>query len=108
LKGDRLAYRSPHHRNSGGDVTAFVRPRDLDTDGQIFSRPTSSTPVPAAINAGISVSRVGGRRNQDHEAPRHGRRVRLALAQYRELAASRSSRATSMKRRGSSLDEAAW
>ena len=44
-----------------GDVSAFVPTNVISiTDGQIFPKPTFQRRYPPAINAGISVSRVGG------------------------------------------------
>src|SRR5215468_11229179 len=71
-----------------GDVSAFV-PRNVIsiTDGQIFlETDLFNAGIRPAINAGISVSRVGGAA-QTKVIKKLGGGVKLALAQYRELAA---------------------
>ena len=75
-----------------GDVSAFVPTNVISiTDGQIFlETDLFNAGIRPAINAGISVSRVGGAA-QTKVIKKLGGGVRLALAQYRELAASRSS-----------------
>src|SRR5258705_169814 len=80
----------PIIETQAGDVTAFVPTNVISiTDGQSF---LETDPVNAgihpAINAGISVSRVGGAVQSKIMKRRDtGGGVRLALAQYRELAA---------------------
>ena len=71
-----------------GDVTAFVPTNVISmTDGQIFlETDLFNAGIRPAINAGISVSRVGGAA-QTKVIKKLGGGVRLALAQYRELAA---------------------
>src|SRR5690242_9695883 len=71
-----------------GDVTAFVPTNVISiTDGQIFlETDLFNAGIRPAINAGISVSRVGGAA-QTKVIKELGGGVRLALAQYRELAA---------------------
>src|SRR5450756_69605 len=71
-----------------GDVTAFVPTNVISiTDGQIFlESDLFNAGIRPAINAGISVSRVGGAA-QTKVIKKLGGGVRLALAQYRELAA---------------------
>src|SRR6185295_13806744 len=71
-----------------GDVTAFVPTNVISiTDGQIFlETDLFNAGIRPAINAGISVSRVGGNA-QTKLIKKLGGSVRLALAQYRELAA---------------------
>jgi F-type H+-transporting ATPase subunit alpha len=71
-----------------GDVTAFVPTNVISiTDGQIFlETDLFNAGIRPAINAGISVSRVGGAA-QTKVIKKLGGGVRLSLAQYRELAA---------------------
>ena len=71
-----------------GDVSAFVPTNVISiTDGQIFlETDLFNAGIRPAINAGISVSRVGGAA-QTKLIKKLGGGVRLALAQYRELAA---------------------
>jgi len=71
-----------------GDVTAFVPTNVISiTDGQIFlETDLFNAGIRPAINAGISVSRVGGAA-QTKVIKKLGGGIRLALAQYRELAA---------------------
>ena len=69
-------------------MTAFVPTNVISiTDGQIFlETDLFNAGMRPAINAGISVSRVGGAA-QTNIIKKLGGGVRLALAQYRELAA---------------------
>jgi F-type H+-transporting ATPase subunit alpha len=69
-------------------VTAFVPTNVISiTDGQIFlETDLFNAGIRPAINAGISVSRVGGAA-QTKVIKKLGGGIRLALAQYRELAA---------------------
>jgi F-type H+-transporting ATPase subunit alpha len=69
-------------------VTAFVPTNVISiTDGQIFlETDLFNAGIRPAMNAGISVSRVGGAAQTDI-IKRLGGGIRLALAQYRELAA---------------------
>jgi F-type H+-transporting ATPase subunit alpha len=71
-----------------GDVSAFVPTNVISiTDGQIFlESDLFNSGIRPAINAGLSVSRVGGAA-QTKIIKKLGGGVRLALAQYRELAA---------------------
>jgi F-type H+-transporting ATPase subunit alpha len=71
-----------------GDVSAFVPTNVISiTDGQIFlESDLFNAGIRPAINAGLSVSRVGGAA-QTTIIKKLGGGVRLALAQYRELAA---------------------
>ena len=71
-----------------GDVSAFVPTNVISiTDGQIFlESDLFNSGIRPAINAGLSVSRVGGSA-QTNIIKKLGGGVRLALAQYRELAA---------------------
>ena len=71
-----------------GDVSAFVPTNVISiTDGQIFlESDLFNSGIRPAINAGLSVSRVGGSA-QTTIIKKLGGGVRLALAQYRELAA---------------------
>src|SRR5258707_2968311 len=78
----------PVIETQAGDVTAFVPTNVISiTDGQIFlETDLFNAGVRPPINAGISVSRVGGAA-QTKVIKKLGGGVRLALAQYRELAA---------------------
>src|SRR5690349_4676681 len=80
----------PIIETQAGDVTAFVPTNVISiTDGQIFlETDLFNAGIRPAINAGISVSRVGGAAQTKVMKRRDtGGGVRLALAQYRELAA---------------------
>ena len=80
----------PIIETQAGDVTAFVPTNVISiTDGQIFlETDLFNAGIRPAINAGISVSRVGGSAQTKIMKRRDtGGGVRLALAQYRELAA---------------------
>src|SRR5476651_2289658 len=78
----------PIIETQAGDVTAFVPTNVISiTDGQIFlETDLFNAGIRPAINAGVSVSRVGGAA-QTKIMKKLGGGVRLALAQYRELAA---------------------
>jgi F-type H+/Na+-transporting ATPase subunit alpha len=78
----------PIIETQAGDVTAFVPTNVISiTDGQIFlETDLFNAGVRPAMNAGISVSRVGGSA-QTEIIRKLGGGIRLALAQYRELAA---------------------
>ena len=78
----------PIIETQAGDVTAFVPTNVISiTDGQIFlETDLFNAGIRPAINPGISVSRVGGNA-QTKVIKKLGGGVRLALAQYRELAA---------------------
>jgi F-type H+-transporting ATPase subunit alpha len=78
----------PIIETQAGDVTAFVPTNVISiTDGQIFlETDLFNAGMRPAINAGISVSRVGGAA-QTNIIKKLGGSVRLALAQFRELAA---------------------
>ncbi len=78
----------PIIETQGGDVSAFVPTNVISiTDGQIFlESDLFNAGIRPAINAGLSVSRVGGAA-QTKIIKNLGGGVRLALAQYRELAA---------------------
>jgi F-type H+-transporting ATPase subunit alpha len=78
----------PIIETQAGDVTAFVPTNVISiTDGQIFlETDLFNSGMRPAINAGISVSRVGGAA-QTNIIKKLGGGIRLALAQYRELAA---------------------
>src|SRR6266567_3528913 len=80
----------PVIETQAGDVTAFVPTNVISiTDGQIFlETDLFNAGIRPAVNAGISVSRVGGAAQTKIIKKRDtGGGVRLALAQYRELAA---------------------
>jgi F-type H+-transporting ATPase subunit alpha len=78
----------PIIETQAGDVTAFVPTNVISiTDGQIFvESDLFNAGIRPAMNAGISVSRVGGAAQTDI-IKKLGGGIRLALAQYRELAA---------------------
>jgi F-type H+-transporting ATPase subunit alpha len=78
----------PVIETQAGDVSAFVPTNVISiTDGQIFlETDLFNAGIRPAMNAGVSVSRVGGAA-QTKVIKKLGGGVRLALAQYRELAA---------------------
>ena len=78
----------PIIETQAGDVSAFVPTNVISiTDGQIyFESDLFNAGIRPAINAGLSVSRVGGAA-QTKIIQKLGGGIRLALAQYRELAA---------------------
>jgi F-type H+/Na+-transporting ATPase subunit alpha len=78
----------PVIETQAGDVSAFVPTNVISiTDGQIYlETDLFNAGIRPAINAGISVSRVGGSA-QTKIIRKLGGGVRIALAQYRELAA---------------------
>lgn len=78
----------PIIETQAGDVSAFVPTNVISiTDGQIFlGTDLFNSGIRPAIDAGLSVSRVGGAA-QTKVVKKLGGGVRLALAQYRELAA---------------------
>ena len=78
----------PIIETQAGDVSAFVPTNVISiTDGQIFlETDLFNAGIRPAINAGLSVSRVGGAA-QTKAIKKLGGGIRLALAQYRELAA---------------------
>ena len=78
----------PIIETQAGDVSAFVPTNVISiTDGQIFlESDLFNAGIRPAINAGLSVSRVGGAA-QCKIVKKLGGGVRLTLAQYRELAA---------------------
>ncbi len=78
----------PIIETQAGDVSAFVPTNVISiTDGQIFlETDLFNAGIRPAINAGLSVSRVGGAA-QTQIVKKLGGGVRLALAQFRELAA---------------------
>jgi F-type H+-transporting ATPase subunit alpha len=78
----------PIIETQAGDVSAFVPTNVISiTDGQIYlETDLFNSGFRPAINAGLSVSRVGGAA-QTTIVKKLGGGVRLALAQYRELAA---------------------
>jgi F-type H+-transporting ATPase subunit alpha len=77
----------PIIETQAGDVSAFVPTNVISiTDGQIFvETDLFNSGVRPAMNPGISVSRVGGAA-QTKVIKKQGGGIRLALAQYRELA----------------------
>ena len=78
----------PIIETQAGDVSAFVPTNVISiTDGQIFlETDLFNAGIRPAINAGLSVSRVGGAA-QTQIIKKLGGGIRLSLAQYRELAA---------------------
>ncbi|MDP1704957.1 MAG: F0F1 ATP synthase subunit alpha, partial [Sulfurimicrobium sp.] len=78
----------PVIETQAGDVSAFVPTNVISiTDGQIFlESDLFNAGIRPAINAGLSVSRVGGAA-QTKAIKKLGGGIRLALAQFRELAA---------------------
>src|SRR5690554_4594828 len=78
----------PIIETQAGDVSAFVPTNVISiTDGQIFlETDLFNSGIRPAINAGLSVSRVGGAA-LTKIIKKLGGRIRIALAQYRELAA---------------------
>jgi F-type H+-transporting ATPase subunit alpha len=78
----------PIIETQAGDVSAFVPTNVISiTDGQIFlETDLFNAGIRPAVHAGLSVSRVGGAA-QTKVIKKLGGGVRLALAQYRELAA---------------------
>jgi F-type H+-transporting ATPase subunit alpha len=78
----------PIIETQAGDVSAYIPTNVISiTDGQIYLEPDLFySGVKPAINVGLSVSRVGG--NAQYKAMKKvGGKLRLDLAQYRELAA---------------------
>ncbi|MCR3755931.1 MAG: ATP synthase F1 complex subunit alpha [Sodalis sp. Psp] len=78
----------PIIETQAGDVSAFVPTNVISiTDGQIFLESNLfNAGIRPAVNPGISVSRVGGAA-QTQIMKKLSSRIRIALAQYRELAA---------------------
>jgi len=78
----------PIIETQAGDVSAFVPTNVISiTDGQIFlETDLFNAGIRPAVNAGLSVSRVGGAA-QTKAIKKLGGGIRLDLAQYRELAA---------------------
>lgn len=102
----------PVIETQAGDVSAYIPTNVISiTDGQIYLEPSLfNSGVRPAINVGISVSRVGGNA-QIKAMKKVAGRLRLDLAQYRELEAfakfgSDLDKATQQQlRRGSRLVE---
>jgi F-type H+-transporting ATPase subunit alpha len=78
----------PITETKGGDVSAYIPTNDISiTDGQIYlEADLFYAGVRPAMNVGISVSRVGGAA-QTKAMKKVAGRLRLDLAQYRELEA---------------------
>jgi F-type H+-transporting ATPase subunit alpha len=78
----------PIIETQANDVSAYIPTNVISiTDGQIYLEPSLfNAGVRPAINVGISVSRVGGNA-QIKAMKRVAGRLRMALAQYRELEA---------------------
>ncbi|MEJ2534670.1 MAG: F0F1 ATP synthase subunit alpha [Gammaproteobacteria bacterium] len=78
----------PIIETQAGDVSAFVPTNVISiTDGQIFlDNDMFNSGIRPAVHAGLSVSRVGGAA-QTKIIKKLGGGIRLALAQFRELAA---------------------
>jgi F-type H+-transporting ATPase subunit alpha len=78
----------PVIETQAGDVSAYIPTNVISiTDGQIYLEPGMfNSGIRPAINVGISVSRVGGNA-QIKAMKRVAGRLRIELAQYRELEA---------------------
>lgn len=78
----------PIIETQAGDVSAYIPTNVISiTDGQIYLEPDLFySGVRPAINVGLSVSRVGGNA-QTKAMKKVGGKLRIELAQYRELAA---------------------
>ena len=78
----------PIVETQGGDISAYIPTNVISiTDGQIFlESELFFSGVRPAVNVGLSVSRVGGSA-QSKAVRKIAGRLRLDLAQYRELAA---------------------
>ena len=76
----------PIIETQAGDVSAYIPTNVISiTDGQIYVEPELfNAGIRPAVNAGLSVSRVGGAA-QTRAVRRVAGRLRLDLAQYREL-----------------------
>src|SRR5512137_646636 len=88
VKGGGSLTALPIIETQAGDVSAYIPTNVISiTDGQIFLESTLfNAGVRPAINVGISVSRVGG--NAQIKAMKQvAARLRLDMAQFRELAA---------------------
>src|SRR5436309_12689846 len=88
IKGGGSLTRLPIIETQAGDVSAYIPTNVISiTDGQIFLETgLFHSGVRPAINVGISVSRVGGNA-QTKAMKKVAGRLRLELAQYRELEA---------------------
>ena len=88
VKGGGSLTALPIIETQAGDVSAFVPTNVISiTDGQIFlETDLFNSGIRPAMNPGISVSRVGGAA-QTKIIKKLGGGIRIALAQYRELAA---------------------
>ena len=77
----------PIIETQAGDVSAYIPTNVISiTDGQIYLEPELfNAGIRPAVNAGLSVSRVGGAA-QTRAIRKVAGRLRLDLAQYRELA----------------------
>jgi F-type H+-transporting ATPase subunit alpha len=77
----------PIIETQAGDVSAYIPTNVISiTDGQIYLEPELfNAGIRPAVNVGLSVSRVGGAA-QTRAVRRVAGRLRLDLAQYRELA----------------------
>ena len=77
----------PIIETQAGDVSAYIPTNVISiTDGQIYLEPELfNTGIRPAVNVGLSVSRVGGAA-QTRAIRKVAGRLRLDLAQYRELA----------------------
>jgi F-type H+-transporting ATPase subunit alpha len=77
----------PIIETQAGDVSAYIPTNVISiTDGQIYLEPELfNAGIRPAVNAGLSVSRVGGAA-QSRAMRKVAGRLRLDLAQYRELA----------------------
>src|SRR5258706_10825776 len=88
VKGGGSLTALPIIETQAGDVSAYIPTNVISiTDGQIFLETNLfNSGIRPAINVGISVSRVGGNA-QIKSMKKVAGRLRLDLAQYRELAA---------------------
>ena len=79
----------PVIETQAGDVSAYIPTNVISiTDGQIFlETDLFNSGIRPAVNVGLSVSRVGFAARDQGDASRLARRLKLELAQYRELAA---------------------
>jgi F-type H+-transporting ATPase subunit alpha len=78
----------PIIETQAGDISAYIPTNVISiTDGQIYLEPDLFyAGIRPAINVGLSVSRVGGNA-QTHAMKTVGGKLRLDMAQFRELAA---------------------
>ena len=99
----------PIIETQAGDVSAFVPTNVISiTDGQIFlETDLFNAGIRPAINAGISVSRVGGAA-QTKVIKKLGGGIRLALAQYRDWRRSHNLLPIWTKQHANSCNTVKW